>query len=275
MRLNDSSLVVEPDQSEVLGRGFKVGFLGRLHFEITAERLKGEFGIKVVSSFPSVVYKIKIKKNFQTIIRPDELPENYEEIWEPMINLEIIIPNNYLSRIFPLQKKFRLEDIQTTTFGDRIRVSAQMPLAELISDFDDQLKSVTEGFASFSYTLGEYRRADLVKVDLLVAGNIVPGLSRLLSRQDYQREARRLIKSLKKVLPRQQFTQSIQAGAEGRIIAREDVRALRKDVTGHLYGGDRSRKMKLWKKQKKGKKKLKEKAVVRLSSEVFKELLKK
>jgi len=275
LHLNDSSLKIEPDQNEVLGRGFKVGFLGRLHFEITSERLKREFSIPTINTFPSVLYKVKVKGIWREIVKPEDLPEEYEEIFEPMISIEIIVPSEYVKKIYPLQNMFRMSGIIPETFHERIKIKAKMPLAELVSDFDDKLKSVTQGFASFSYELIGYEKADIVKVDILVAGNLVSGLSRFFPRQSYEREARTTVERLKKLLPRQQFAQSLQAFAEGRVIAREDIPALRKDVTGYLYGGDRTRKMKLWKKQQRGKKKLKTMAKVRIAPEIFKELLNK
>jgi len=275
LHLNDSSLKIESDQNEVLGRGFKVGFLGRLHFEITSERLKREFSIPTINTFPSVLYKVKVKGVWREIVKPEDLPEEYEEIFEPMISIEIIVPSEYVKKIYPLQNMFRMSGIVTEIFHERIKIKAKMPLAELVSDFDDKLKSVTRGFASFSYELIGYEKADIVKVDILVAGNLVSGLSRFFPRQSYEREARTTVERLKKLLPRQQFAQSLQAFAEGRVIAREDIPALRKDVTGYLYGGDRTRKMKLWKKQQRGKKKLKTMAKVRIAPEIFKELLNK
>ncbi|MFH0712332.1 MAG: translation elongation factor 4 [Candidatus Jorgensenbacteria bacterium] len=275
LKLNDSALTVEPDQNEVLGRGFKVGFLGRLHFEITAERLKREFGVETTNTFPSVVYKVKTKGKFKEIVKPDDLPAEFEEIWEPMVKIEIIVPPDYLNGLFPLAKMFRLSDIQNSNFQDRAKITAEMPLAELISDFDDKLKSLTEGYASFSYEFAEYKKADIVKVDFLAAGEQIPGLSRFLPKATYEMEARVMVKRLKELLPRRQFAQAIQAAASGRIIAREDIPALKKDVTGYLYGGDRTRKMKLWAKQKKGKKRLKERGEARIPPSVFRELLKK
>jgi len=275
LKLNDSALAIEPDQNEVLGRGYKVGFLGRLHFEITAERLKREFRVGTVSTFPSVIYKVKTRKGWQTIVKPEELPPEYEEIWEPMTQITILVPPEYLNNVYPLQARFRFANITTHTFQDQTEIKADMPLAELVSDFDDQLKSVTAGFASFSYELTDYVKADIVKVDILVAGDVVPGLSRFFPTNTVEKEARRMVEKLKETLPHQQFAQPIQARANNKFIAREDIPAMRKDVTGYLYGGDRSRKMKLWKKQKKGKKKLQSRAQVRISPAVFKELIKK
>ena len=275
LKLNDSSLTVDSDQNEVLGRGFKVGFLGRLHFEITAERLRREFGISIMNTFPSVVYRVKVKGADVEIMKPEDLPENFEEIWEPMVRIEIIVPENHVSSIFPLQKLFRLSNITTETLQDRVKLDADMPLAELISDFDDKLKSATEGYASFSYELAGYKKSDVLRVDVLISGVLVPGLSRFFPKSTYEQEGREMIKRLKKLLPRQQFTQPVQAAVGAKIIAREDIQALKKNVTGNLYGGDRTRKMKLWQKQKKGKKRLKERSQAKITPDVFKELLKK
>jgi len=275
LKLNDSSLKTEPDQNEVLGRGFKVGFLGRLHFEIISERLKREFNIDTVNTFPSVMYKVKDKNGYKMIIKPEDFTNDIEEIWEPFVKLEILLPNNCLGQILSMQEKYRLSEMNTESFEERIKISAKMPLAELISDFDDQLKSLSGGYASFSYELADYVKADIVKVDILVAGKLIPGLSRFFHKTTYAKEGRIMIERLKDLLPRQQFAQALQAIANGRVIARDDIPALRKDVTGYLYGGDRTRKMKLWQKQKRGKKKLKEMADVQIPSNVFKELMKK
>ncbi|MDI6821205.1 MAG: translation elongation factor 4 [Patescibacteria group bacterium] len=276
LKLNDSSLSIEPDQNEVLGRGFKVGFLGRLHFEITAERLKREFRVPTVNTFPSVIYKVKTaNKNWITINKPEELPQDVLEIWEPMTEIIILMPSEYLKDMFSLARRYRIHNMATSAFQNRVEIKASMPLAELISDFDEQLKSMTSGFASFSYEIADYKKTDVIKVDVILANSLVPGLSRFIPKETLQREARKMVERLKELLPRQQFAQSIQAAAEGRIVVREDIRALRKDVTGYLYGGDRSRKMKLWQKQKRGKKLLKERARATIPPEVFKELLKK
>ncbi|HXF44338.1 MAG TPA: translation elongation factor 4 [Candidatus Paceibacterota bacterium] len=275
LRLNDSALVIEPDQNAVLGRGFKVGFLGRLHFEITAERLKREFNVATTNTFPSVLYRVKTRKGFVEIVKPEEMPAEFEEIWEPMVNVEIIIPPRFLNDFYPLQQMFRMSDVKTSLLEDKIEITARMPLADLVSDFDDKLKSLTEGYASFSYEPSDYVKSDVVRVDVLLAGEMVPGLSRFYPRATHEREARLMVERLKKLLPRRQFAQSVQAASGTRIIAREDIPALKKDVTGYLYGGDRTRKMKLWQKQKRGKKLLKERAEVRVSPEVFRELLKK
>lgn len=273
LKLNDSALKFEPDFNEVLGRGFKGGFLGKLHFEITAERLEREFKMKTINSFPSVAYKIKKKGKWLMIENPKDLPDDFEEIWEPMIALKIISPAIYLGNIFQLKEIFRMSDLLTQNQGDKVLIAAKMPLAELIYNFDDRIKSVSQGFASFSYELIDEQKTDLKKLEILVAGEPVVGLIRIFPAKSIDFEARKMVERLKEILPRQQFSQAIQAVTDGRIIARETAPALKKDVTGYLYGGDRTRKMKLWKKQKAGKKKLKEMGRVKISAEVFKKII--
>lgn len=285
LKLNDSSLSFAADMNEVLGRGFKCGFLGRLHFEITAERLEKEFGIKTVSTFPSVAYKIcritrnntqnDAEENYITITNTENLPPDYFEILEPFIKLEIIAPLKHLNNVLRLKGIFRWQNLKTDNMEDKISITAEMPLAGLVSDFDDKLKSVSEGTASFSYELGDYQKADLEKMDILVAGEKIAGLTKMIYKDELEREPRKMLEKLKEILPRQQFVQALQAKVGSRIVARENIPAMRKDVTGYLYGGDRTRKMKLWKKQKRGKEKLKAMGRVRLSAETFKELLKR
>jgi GTP-binding protein LepA len=276
LKLNDSALSIEPDQNEVLGRGYKVGFLGRLHFEITSERLKREFEIPTVNTFPSVLYKVKTKKGWIEIVKPEELPQEYEEIWEPIIDIEIIVPERYVASLYSLQNMFRMRNITTHSFHERIKITARMPLVELVSDFDDKIKSMTEGYASFSYELADYEKADVSRVDVVVAGDLVPGLSRFFPKATAEREARIAVERLKEFLPRQQFAQSLQAVVQGRVIAREDIPAMKKQLGNFgKNGGDRTRKMKLWKKQARGKKRLKERGGAKISPETFKELLKR
>lgn len=278
LKLNDSSLKFEADFNEVLGRGYKGGFLGKLHFEITAERLEKEFNIKTINSFPSVAYKIKSEQKnkdneYEIIENPANLPDDFKDILEPMINLEIITPVEYLGNVLQLKENFRMENLNTQNLGERILITAKMPLLELISEFDDKLKSVSAGFASFSYELSDYRKSDLKKLEIMVAGSPVAGLTRVVPNKNLEREARKMVEKLKDILPRQQFSQALQAVSSGKIIARETIAAMKKDVTGYLYGGDRTRKMKLWKKQKEGKKKLLERASVKIPSEVFKKII--
>ncbi len=282
LRLTDAALKFEPDFSEVLGRGFKGGFLGRLHFEITAERLEREFKISTVHSFPSVEYRVRRQasgvKDWQVITNPKDFPDDYLEAEEPITKMEIVLPPQYLGAVLQLKEVFRFSDLETKTLNNKVVISAKLPLADIVRDLDDKLKSVTQGFASFSYEIAGYGKANLAKLEILVASHSVPGLTRVLPKKDIEREARHTVEKLKELLPRQQYVQAVQASSGGRIIAREDIAALRKDVTGYLYGGDRTRKMKLWKKQQKGKQRLKEMAnqnKIKIPASVFKELLKK
>ncbi|MBI4193344.1 MAG: elongation factor 4, partial [Candidatus Colwellbacteria bacterium] len=280
LRLTDASLAFEPEANEVLGRGFKGGFLGQLHFEITVSRLEREFGLATITSFPSVAYRIVNQEGtWETITNPRDFPEDGREVEEPVAATEILVPNRYLGAVLQLKEKFRFSGITVATLGsDKSNVSAHLPLADLVSDLNDRLKSISEGFASLSYEVTGWQSADVVKMDTLVAGQVVPGLTRIVPRADAGREARATVEKLKKLLPQQQFTQAIQAVVAGQVIARETIAAARKDVTGYLYGGDRSRKMKLWKKQQRGKKRLKERGEqqrVKVPVSVFKELLKR
>ena len=279
LRLNDASLHFESDMSEILGRGFKGGFLGRLHFEITADRLAREFNVQTVHSFPSVAYQIKLHNNgWMIVTNPKDFPADAAEILEPMVKAEILTKPQYLGSILGLKEIFRFFDVEVDTLAHKARIRLKLPLADLVSDLDDKLKSMSEGFASLSYEPIGWERADVVKMEILVANHEVPGLTRIIPRNDVEREGRRTVERLKELLPREQFVQAVQAVAAGRIIARETIPAMRKDVTGYLYGGDRTRKMKLWKKQQKGKKRLKEiaeKSQVKIPASIFKELLKR
>ncbi|MEX0689875.1 MAG: translation elongation factor 4, partial [Candidatus Paceibacterota bacterium] len=275
LKLSDSSLVIDNDRNEILGRGYKVGFLGKLHYEIIEERLWDEFSVETINSLPSVVYKIKtMEGDWVEIIRPENAPEGVQEIKEQIVTIEIMIPSDYLSDLLGIQHQFRLKDVQVATMGNMTKVTGTMPLPELISGFDERLKSVSKGFGSFSYERGGFETADVVRVDILISKEIVPGLSRFIARDKHETEARRMVKKLKEILPKKQYAQPIQATANNKVVAREDVSAMRKDVTAGLYGGDITRKMKQLEKQKKGKKKLKKIGQAEISSDVFKELLK-
>ncbi|MBU4348206.1 GxxExxY protein [Patescibacteria group bacterium] len=280
LKLNDSALRFEPDFNEFLGRGFKCGFLGRLHFEITAERLEREFNIKTINSFPSVSYKVKTKTGEWIIANtPKDFPEDYIETLEPVSNIEIISPSEYLGAVLGLQQTFRLRDVTTKSLGNSIILSGVLPLAELIRDFDDQLKSVSAGFASLSYDVSDYQKTKITKLEILVAGHNIGGLTRIVYKEDIEREARKTVLKLKDLLPRQQFVQAIQALSRGKIIARETIPAYKKELGNFgKNSGDRTRKMKLWKKQQKGKVRLKERGMksrINVPTKIFKELLKK
>jgi len=275
LRLNDSALNFEPDSNEALGRGIKVGFLGQLHFEITGARLRTEFGLEFLTSFPSIAYSVKENGVTRAITQGEDWPTGPFESWQPMIKLELITPPEYVNSVVTLSTKFSMEILGFENVGGQVVIAARMPLAELIRDFDDQLKSISAGFASFTYVSDGEEPATLKKLEILIAGTAEPALTRIVPAKDVDREGRQMVERLKELLPQQQFSQALQAQVDGRFIARETVPAMKKDVAGYLYGGDRSRKMKLWKKQARGKERLKDAARVRVPIEVFREILKK
>lgn len=303
LQLNDAALNFEPDANEALGRGLKVGFLGQLHFEITASRLAREFNLEFITSFPSIAYRVLLRntadqrrlttqtnaeKNSQRqsvsspresaiiVKQPQDFPDDPEKVWHPMIKLEILTPQQYVGQVVNLKNVFDLEIGDVINMGENLIISGRMPLAELIRDFDDQLKSASAGFASFSYELDGEAEAEAEKLEILIAEEVMPELTRIVPRKDLEREARSTVERLKELIPKQQFTQAIQAKSHGRIIARETVPAMKK-LLGNFgkTGGDRTRKMKLWKKQQRGKEKLKEMGRVKLSPEIFRDILKK
>jgi GTP-binding protein LepA len=276
LRLVDSSISVEPDYSEILGRGFKTGFLGRLHFEIATARLDREFNLPVITSFPSVAYHVKTKDGMKTVESPKDFPDDNLGAEEPIVAVRIIVPQAYLGKVLGLKDVFKMEIVETEVIDDRIVISAKMPLAELISDFDDRLKSVSLGYASFSYERSGWKDAKVAKMEVLVANEVVPGLTRIIYKDEADHIARQTVEELKSLLPKQLFTQPIQAAVSGKIMARETIPALRKELGNFgKNGGDRTRKMKLWRKQKAGKKRLQASGRVTIPPEIFKELLKK
>lgn len=275
LHLMDASISLEPDYSDVLGRGFKAGFLGRLHFEIITTRLEREFDLQVITSFPSVAYKVMTNKGEQIVESPKDFSEDNKGVMEPVVTVKLITPQAYLGRVLALRDFFRMDEVLTETFDENVIIKAKMPLSELVSDFDDKLKSVSLGFASFSYEFSGYAKADVTKLEVVLAGEEVPGLTRIVYKEDALRIARKAAEELKALLPKALFVQTIQVKASGKILAREDIPALKKDVTGYLYGGDRTRKEKLWKKQQRGKKRLKERGRVTIPPDIFKELMKK
>jgi len=275
LQLSDSALTIEPENNEALGRGLKVGFLGKLHFEIISTRLLKEFKLNFLTTFPSVEWKIKINNQEKTIYDPRDFPTKPEKVFQKMINIKIITPPQYLNNITQLQNLFDLKITEIKNLGTQLILIGEMPLIELIYDFDDKLKSVSSGFASFSYEINGEKEAEVSLMEILVAGTPIQALTRIVPKKNVLREAKEIILKLKELLPRQQFPQALQAKVDGKIVVRENIPALRKDVTGYLYGGDRTRKMKLWQKQKRGKEKLKSIANVNISPDVFRELLKK
>lgn len=273
LKLNDASLYFEPDYSEALGRGIKFGFLGMLHMEIILERLKREFGIETVVTAPSVVYEVEKADGEKIMVyTPSKFPEAslVSKTFEPYVSLEILTPSFYLSGIMSILKDMRGKYLTTENLGkELLRIKYEMPLSEIITDFYDKLKSVSSGFASLAYDPIGTREADVLKMDILLAGERFETLSRMVPRQRIQEEAKKIVEKIKDILPAEQFAVAIQAAVGGRIIARETRGAMKKDVTGYLYGGDYTRKRKLLEKQKRGKKRLKEFGKVHLDSETF------
>lgn len=276
LKLTDSALSIEPEANDALGRGLKIGFLGQLHFEIISSRLESEFNIEFLTSFPSVAYRIKEGEKDYLIKQPQDFPLKPDKVFQPMIKIEVLAPAEYLSQVVNLKNVFDLEVLEIENLGENIIVHGQMPLSELIRDFDDQLKSVSQGFASFSYEISGEEEAEVEKLEILVAGDVVPALTRIVAKKDLEREARKSVEKLKELLPKQQFTQAIQASSGSRIIARETIAAMKK-LLGNFgkTGGDRTRKMKLWKKQQRGKARLQESGRVDVPITVFREILKK
>ncbi|MFA6300773.1 MAG: translation elongation factor 4 [Candidatus Paceibacterota bacterium] len=277
LRLSDSAFSYEEEASGTLGKGFRCGFLGMLHLEIITERLKREFGLHLVVTMPSITYKVVLKNQKEQIVySPHFFPEDSQiaKVYEPWVKVKIITPQIYTSVLMPFLFDHEAEVHVTENFGDnRSAISLEMPLRELMRNFFDDLKSITSGYGSISYEIGEYREADVVRLDILVADEPVMAFCRVVSRRRVEEEARNQVERLKKVISRHQFAFKIQGKALGRIIASETVSAFRKDVLMHgskvVGGGDVSRKKKLLEKQKRGKAKMKENAKVNISQDVF------
>jgi GTP-binding protein LepA len=276
LRLTDAALSFEPDANEALGRGLKVGFLGQLHFEITASRLKDEFRLEFLTSFPSIAYRVENKGVVQVIKQPQDFPDKPDKVWQPMIKVEILTPQAYLNSVVNLKNTFDLDIKEIENLGENLLISGRMPLSELIRDFDDRMKSVSAGYASFIYELDGEELADVEKLEILIVGDVVAALTRIVAKKDMEREGRSTVERLKGLLPQEQFSQALQARVAGRIIARETIPAMKKALGDFgKNGGDRTRKMKLWKKQQRGKERLQSMARVEISPEVFREILKK
>ncbi len=278
LQLNDASLVFEPETSAALGFGFRCGFLGMLHLEIIQERLAREFNQEVITTVPNVSYYAHTKKGDSFEVRtPNDLPDvntlNYVE--EPYIEAQIITKPEYIGSIMELciEKRGMITKQHYLT-TDRVELSFDLPLAEIVFDFYDRLKSISRGYASFDYQMTDYRRSDLVKLDILLNGDSVDALSALVHRDKAEAFGRKICKRLKELLPRQQFAIAIQAAVGAKIIARETISALRKDVTAKCYGGDITRKRKLLEKQKEGKKRMRQIGSVEVPQKAFLEVLK-
>lgn len=272
LALNDASLHYEPENSQALGMGFRCGFLGLLHMEIIQERLEREFDLDLIPTAPSVVYKVYKKDGTMTeIYNPVDMPDvtYIDKIEEPWIKATILTPDEYLGGLLQLCQERRGEQINLTYVGARAMLEYRLPLNEIVFDFYDRLKSISRGYASFDYHLDEFREGDLVKLEILVNQERVDALSMIVHRTQAERRGRHLCERLKDLIPRQLFKIAIQAALGGKIIAREDVSAMRKDVTAKCYGGDVSRKRKLLDKQKEGKKKMRMYGSVEIPQSAF------
>jgi GTP-binding protein LepA len=278
LQLNDASLTFQPESSVALGFGFRCGFLGLLHMEIIQERLEREFNMDVITTVPNVSYKIYDKKGHMTEVHnPAGLPDVMliEKIEEPYIRASVITNTTYIGGIMTLCLGKRGELIkQEYISGDRVEITYDIPLGEIVIDFYDRLKSISKGYASFDYVMYDYRPSKLVKLDILLNGEPVDALSTLTHFENAESFGRRMCEKLRELIPRQQFDIAIQAAIGAKIIARETVKALRKDVTAKCYGGDISRKRKLLEKQKKGKKRMKQVGNVEVPQTAFLAVLK-
>ncbi|MFZ2555271.1 MAG: translation elongation factor 4 [Minisyncoccia bacterium] len=278
LRLSDSSLSYEEESSGVMGKGFRCGFLGMLHLEIIVERLKREFSLPLVVTMPTTVYEITTANGLvEEIYNPARFPDDgtLKSVREPWASISLITPPAYIGGISQILFDHEAVVGETETLSDgKMRLAAEMPLRELMRGFFDRLKSVSSGFASLSYELMGLRNADVVRLDIMVADELVPAFARIVSRRRVTHEAEALVEKLEKLLPKQLFELKIQAKSDGRIIASRRKSAMRKDVTGYLYGGDITRKMKLLEKQKKGKKRMLARGKVDIPHDVFLKVVK-
>ena len=279
LQLNDASLVFEPESSAALGFGFRCGFLGMLHMEIIQERLEREFNMMVITTVPNVSYQVYLKKELEeiTVNNPSELPDPSKVEWieEPYIKAQVITKSEYVGTVMNLciEKRGELTN-QVYLTQDRVELSFQMPLSEIVFDFYDRLKSVSRGYASFDYSPTGYRKSDLIKLDILLNSEQVDALSALVHRSNAFTLGKKICLKLKELIPRQQFEIPIQAAIGAKIVARETIKALRKDVTAKCYGGDITRKRKLLEKQKAGKKRMRQVGKVEVPQEAFLAVLK-
>ena len=278
LKLNDASLNYELESSSALGHGFRCGFLGLLHMEIIEERLEREYGLNIVTTAPSVIYKVyKANGEILELYNPSELPTpaeiNYME--EPIAKTEIITPKEYVGNVMELCQQRRGEYVNMRYIdNNRVCLDYLLPLNEIIYDFFNSLKSRTKGYASFDYEIDSYKRSNLVKLDILLNGEVVDALSFIVNRQKAEARGRKMAEKLKEIIPRQLFEVPIQAAIGGKVVARETVKAMRKDVLSKCYGGDITRKKKLLEKQKEGKKKMRQIGTVELPQDAFMSVLK-
>ena len=272
LKLNDSALMFEPEVSQALGFGFRCGFLGLLHMEIVQERLEREFDMDIITTAPSVVYEVVLNDGtLLTIESPSRMPElgRVQEIREPIVHVTLFMPQEYVGPVMTLCNQKRGQQLDMSYHGRQVHLQYEIPLAEIVLDFFDKLKSVSRGYASMDYEFREYRASDVVKVDVLINSDRVDALSTICHRANARYRGREMVAKMREMIPRQMYDVAIQAAIGAEIIARENVKALRKNVLAKCYGGDISRKKKLLEKQKAGKKRMKQVGSVEIPQEAF------
>ena len=272
LKLNDASLQYEPEVSQALGFGFRCGFLGLLHMEIVQERLERQYGMNLITTAPTVVYQVQQRDgSLLTVDNPSKMPDpsKIDAILEPIVTVNLYMPQEYVGAVITLCTGKRGAQINMSYLGRQVQLTYEIPMAEIVLDFFDRLKSVSRGYASMDYEFKEYRAADVVKVDILINGDKVDALSVIVHRSNSQSRGRDVVAKMRGIIPRQMFDVAIQAAIGSNIVARENVKALRKNVLAKCYGGDISRKRKLLEKQKEGKKRMKQVGNVEIPQEAF------
>jgi len=272
LSLNDASLFYEPESSEALGFGFRCGFLGMLHMEIIQERLEREYNLDLISTAPTVVYKIETTKGEEMMIdNPSQLPppQQIKTMYEPIVRANILVPQEYLGQVITLCIERRGYQVSMTYSGRQVSVSYDLPMSEVVSDFFDRLKSVSRGYASLDYNFLKFEASNLVKMDILINGDRVDALAVIVHKDTAYQRGKALADKMRELIPRQMFDVAIQAAIGNHIIARQTVKAMRKNVTAKCYGGDVTRKRKLLEKQKAGKKRMKQLGHVEIPQEAF------